>query len=136
MFSSENNVGRLVELRIASPVTPEEIVDLQRTHLAVLGQIQGDYVIVTDLRRATVFPQEISERFITLMAQVTPRLLRSAILISGSAVLGLQAERAIEEAGNLRRRSFRSTKELTTWLGEVLTDDEAIRLRTFLAAVE
>ena len=132
MFSSENNVGRLVELRIVSPVTVAEIAELQRVHLGVLARVGGEFVIVTDLRGATVFPQEISQRFIALMSHLNPLLLRSGILINESAILGLQAERAIEEAGNPHRRAFREAGDLEAWMAEVLDDEEKTRLQAFL----
>lgn len=132
MFSSENREGKLVELRVVTPVSVEEMLDLQKTHLEVTRAIKGDYAVAVDLRRAQVFPPQITERFISLMSQLNPRLLRSAILINESAVLGLQAERAIETAGHPDRKAFRDPVALELWLGEVLSDGEKGRLRNFL----
>lgn len=132
MFSSENRHGRLVELRVVTPVTVEEVVELQKAHMAVTQAVDGDYVAAVDLRRAHVFPPQIFERFLAMMSQLNPRLLRSAILINGSAVLGLQAERAIESAGHPDRKAFREPQELVRWLGEVLSESETSRLRLFL----
>ncbi len=132
MFSSENREGRLVELRVVTPMPVEEMLDLRKTHLEVTGGVGGDFVVAVDLRLAQVFPPQITERFIGLMSQLNPRLIRSAILINESAVLGLQAERAIETAGNPDRKTFRDALELEQWLGEVLTERERSRLRLFL----
>ena len=52
MFSSENHEGKLVELRVATPISAPEIVDLQKTHLEVTGRVEGDYVVAVDLRGA------------------------------------------------------------------------------------
>ena len=41
MFSSENREGKLVELRVVTPMSVEEMVDLQKTHLQVTGAIDG-----------------------------------------------------------------------------------------------
>ncbi len=132
MFTSENHEGCLIELRIASPVTADEIAEMQRVHLATLQRIAGNYVAAVDLRQAFVFPAEISERLIALMGQLNPRLLRSAWLINSSAVLGLQAERAIQEAGHPNRRTFREPEPMELWLSEVLTPAEQARLHQFL----
>ncbi len=132
MFSSENREGRLVELRVVTPMSAEEMLDLRNTHLEVTGSVKGDYSVAVDLRRAQVFPPQITERFIGLMSQLNPRLLRSAILINESAVLGLQAERAIETAGHANRKAFRDPVDLELWLGEVLSEREKSRLRLFL----
>ncbi len=132
MWSSENREGRLVELRVVTPMSAEEMLGLHKAHLEVTGGIDGDYAVVVDMRRAQVFPPQISERFIALMSRLNPRLLRSAILINESAVLGLQAERAMEVAGHANRKAFRDALKLEQWLGEVLTERERLRLRSFL----
>ncbi len=108
------------------------MLELQKTHLGVTGGVEGDYAVAVDLRRAQVFPPQITERFIGLMSRLNPWLLRSAILINESAVLGLQAERAMEAAGHANRRAFREPAALEEWLGEVLTERERVRLRLFL----
>lgn len=132
MFSSENREGRLVELRVVTPITIEEIVELQKTHVAVTQAVEGDYVVVVDFRHAHVFPPKIFEHFLAIMTQLNPRLQRSAILINHSAVLGLQAERAIQTAGHADRQAFRDPRALELWLSEVLSQSETARLRQFL----
>ena len=134
MFSSENHEGRLVELCIESPFTEPELEEFLRVHVGVLQKLDGDFIVAVDLRQAHVFPPGITERFIGLMSQLNPRLLRSAMLINESAILGLQAERAIMEAGHPDRRTFRDTEAMIAWLREVLTDREARRLGEFLCA--
>lgn len=133
MFSSENRVGSLVELRVRTPMTMEEMTALRHRHLEVLKGVDGSFVIVTDMRHAHVFPPEITDGFIRMMGQINPDLKRSAVLINESAVLGLQAERAIAEAGNPNRRSFRDPAELLRWMTEILTAEEQVRLQEFLA---
>ncbi len=132
MYSSENREGRLIELRVVTPMSAEEILDLQKTHLEVTREVKGEYAVAVDMLRAQVFPPQMAERFIALMSQLNPRLIRSAILISESAVLGLQAERAISTAGDANRKAFRDPLALEHWLGEVLTARERNRLRNFL----
>ena len=132
MFSSENREGKLIELRVVTPMSVEEMLDLQKTHVAVTQAVTGDYAVAVDLRRAQVFPPQITERFISLMSQLNPRLLRSANLINESAILGLQAERAIETAGHADRKTFRDPVALELWLGDILSKRERDRLRSFL----
>lgn len=132
MFSSANHVGRLVELRVRTPMTLDEMAELRRRHIEVLQSLSGSFVIATDMRHAHVFPPDITEGFIQMMGQINPGLERSAVLINESAVLGLQAERAIAEAGNPNRRSFRRPDELVEWLAEVLTTQEKAQLKLFL----
>ena len=132
MFTSHNRVGRLVELRIGTPLTRDEIDDLVQQQLINIARIPGKYVSVVDLRPSNVFPPAIAEQLIGLMTQGNPKLERSAFLLPESAILGLQAERAVQEGGGDQRRVLRDPRELEAWLGEVLGSAELQRLREFL----
>lgn len=134
MYNIENRVGRLLEIRIATPVDEGEAAELRGRHQRVLAGIDGQYVSAIDLRHAHVFPSPVTEVFIHIMSATSPRLQRSALLIGPSATFGLQAERAIKEGGNPARRAFRDPGDLEAWLGEVLTPLEKGRLRLFLTA--
>jgi hypothetical protein len=133
MFSSENHVGRLIEMRIVTPFAEAEVAELLQRHLAVVAGVGGEVVFAVDLRRAQVLPPAIADRFVQLMGQVNPALLRSGLLINDSAVFGLQAERAVAEAGNPERKVFRSPEDMERWLGGILTGAELRRLREFLS---
>ena len=135
MFTSENHVGRLVELRVATPFAADELAALQERHVEVIRGVGGDFVVVSDFRDAHVFPPGVADRFVGLMTQLNPGLIRSAVLVNRSAVLGLQAERAIQEAGHPDRRVFRAPQKLEEWLAEILTAGEQGRLRRFLGVV-
>ena len=133
MYSSEHHVGRLVEMRVATPFSEEHLTELLATHTRVLKEAGDQWVVVIDLQRAHVFHSSIVERFIDLMSRVNAALVRSGFLINDSAIFGLQIERAFHQSGdNPNRRCFRSWEELESWLGEVLTPEERIRLRRFL----
>jgi len=132
MYSCENHAGRLIELRLEPPVSEEEVDELTQRYVDLVRSIPRRYVSITDLRRAYVFPPAVAERLIALMKQTSPRTERSALLIADSAVLGLQAERALDEGGHENRRAFRRADELRAWLGEVLEAFEMERLDRFL----
>lgn len=132
MFTSRNVVGRLMELRIGTPLTHEEIGELIQKQLKNIARIPGQYVSVVDLRGANVFPPDIAEKLIALMTQGNPKLERSAFLLPESAILGLQAERAIQEGRVDKRRVFRDVEVAASWLGEILNVSERRRLREFL----
>ena len=133
MFSSEHHVDNLVELRVVSPFSEQEMAQLVQRHVAVLQSVPTEtFVVATDMRAAHVFPASITKKFISMMQVINPRLKRSAVLINGSAVLGLQAERAIAEAGHPDRRTFRDPESMIEWLGEELESSAKLRLRAFL----
>ncbi len=132
MYTIENRVGKLVELRIAAPIAAEELPLLLAEHQGITEKL-GRFVTAVDLRRATLVPLEVAERFTGLMRGSNPRLERSAFLLNESALFSLQLERLIREAGDSNRRTFRAPEELVTWLGQVLSEAEQARLGEFLA---
>jgi hypothetical protein len=132
MYRVERHVGRLVEIRIWSPVSIEEAEVWGRDHDAVVASVGGPYVCLVDLVGATVFPPEVVARYVETMKS-EHQLLRTATLLSPSPTLGLQIQRMIREANHPERRAFRDPGELVAWLGEVLDEPERHRLATLLA---
>jgi hypothetical protein len=133
MFTVENHVGRLLEIRMASPITLEELGGFQGAILRVVSQTPGTTAVgCTDLLGARVFDQAVTNRLVSIIRHENPRVERNALLVGEGAVFSMQTERIIREAGSASRRAFRSTTDLTAWLGEVLTASERARLSTFL----
>ena len=131
MWSIDRRVGKLVEIRIASPVSLAETQPWAVAHDALISAIAGDYVCFVDLVDATVFPQEVVEGYVRTMRNES-RLLRTGTLLNASHTFGMQIQRMIREANNPARRAFRDPRELFEWLGEVLDVSERVRLRELL----
>lgn len=134
MFTIENHVGRLVEVRIATPVAEEEMPGIAKATHDLIESLPGEFVAVMDLRHANVFPQAVSDAFVHILSDNNPKLERSAFLIGESTIFGLQIERAIRMAGKPTRQSFREASALESWLDEPLKPSEQYRLHEFLAA--
>ena len=132
MYRVERHVGRLVEIRIWSPVSLEEAERWGHDHDAVVASVGGPYVCLVDLVDATVFPPDVVKRYVETMRS-EHQLLRTATLLSPSPTLGLQIQRMIREADHPERRAFRDPNELAAWFGEVLTEPERARLAALLA---
>lgn len=131
MHKIQHITGRLVEVRIATPLTLEEVKQLGEEHKAAISRIQDRYVGVVDLHKADVFPAEVTDALVQLLSRMSGRVERTAFLV-GSAVFALQAERILRNAANPNRRTFRDPEALKEWLGEVLTAGERFRLNRFL----
>ena len=132
MHSVANHAGRLIEVKVASPLTIQEVQQLVGELLAAMHNLQGQYVGCVDLLGAHVFAPEVAEPMIKLLSGNAPHVIRTAMLIGDSAVFALQVERAIRTSDPDKRRSFRSPEELKAWLGEVLTAEEKAALERFL----
>lgn len=128
----QRRVGRLVEIRIWSPVSVEGAVQFGRDHAAVVDAIRGPYVCLVDLVDATIFPPDVVTAYVATMKH-EPRLLRTGTLLNQSPTFGMQIQRMIREANHPDRRAFRAPGELEAWLGEVLGEPERRRLHEVLA---
>jgi hypothetical protein len=132
MYSIENHVGRLIELRFESPITLDELTDYSMTAAKVLRPHSELVVGCTDLLNARIFSQVVTDQLTKQIRVGSPRIERSAFLVGESAVFSMQIERVLREAGYANRRAFQSTTELSLWLGELLTSAERQRLAIFL----
>jgi hypothetical protein len=136
MYRVEQRVGRLVEVKFASPLTIEEVQQFVEDHRELARRIKGKYVGVVDLLDAHVFPAPVTDSLIQLLSTVAPRVERTAFLIGESAIFALQVERIIRSSNNPNRRAFREAAELLHWLEEVLTLGEQVRLEHFVRDAE
>lgn len=134
MHKAENAVGRLVEVRFASPLTLDEVKEFVAEHRAITNRLARKYVGVVDLLQADVFPIPVAEALIQLLSGMAPMVERTAFLIRESALFALQVERVIRSSNHPDRRVFRDPEQLKTWLGEVLDPTERARLDRFLDA--
>ncbi|MFP5245828.1 MAG: hypothetical protein ACLGH0_03965 [Thermoanaerobaculia bacterium] len=132
MYQVEHHVGRLVEVKLASPLSLEEVQQFVQKHLAIMQRIPGKYIGVVNLLEAYVFPPPVAEALSKLLAGAASHVERSAFLIGESAVFGLQVERVIRDANSPHRRAFRHGNELVTWLSEILTHAEQRELERFV----
>ena len=132
MYTIDNRVGRLIELRVESPVTEEELQRFPEMLAKACKPIKGQIGICTDLVGATVFTQPVAARWIEIIRQESPLVERNAVLVGEGAVFSMQIERIIRQAGFKNRRAFLSPVALTAWLGEILTVRERARLEQFV----
>lgn len=132
MYRVENPAGRLIEVKLASPLVIEEVEQFTQKYVEVMRKIPVRYVGVVNLLEAYVFPKNVADGLMKLLSGAAAHVERSALLIGESAVFGLQVERLIREANNPNRRAFRHGHELVAWLSEVLTAAEKKELERFI----
>ncbi len=132
MYHIDHPSGRLIEVKIASPLGLEEVREFTQKYIAVASKIPVKYVGVVNLLEAYVFPPAVAEALTKLLSGAASHVERSAMLIGESAIFGLQVERLIREANHPNRRAFRNGNELVAWLSEVLTPAEKKELERFI----
>ncbi len=132
MHKAEHHVGRLVEVKLASPLNAAEVQQFMGELTAILARLPGKYVGLVDLREAHVFPTAVSESLIQLLSAAAARVERTAFLINDSAIFGMQVERILRSSNSENRRAFRNVDEAVKWLSDILTSEERVRLKTFM----
>lgn len=132
MFTVASTLGKLVEVRIQTPITAAELDDMKAAVFQIFSRLRAPFVSITDLRSATVFPAELADQVSAFLKRDAPNLMRGAFLIGTGAVFNMQLDRVLREAASERRRSFRARADLEPWLREALTPDEQRRLAAFL----
>ena len=111
MWSIDRRVGKLVEIRIWSPVTLEETVPWGEAHDALVSKIDGPYVCLVDLTGATVFPQDVVEGYVKTMKN-EQRLVRTGTILNKNPTFDMQIQRMIQKANNPNQRAFRDPNKL------------------------
>lgn len=131
MFSIECHVGRLIEIRIWSPVTLNEATAWAEVHDWIVSAQRSKYVCFVDVVDATVFSAESADAYLAVMKS-EPGLLRTGVLLNEDPILSLQISRLIREAATDVRKTFRSVAPLRLWLAEVCDKSELQRLDTLV----
>lgn len=131
MFVRENHVGRLCEVRIASPLTATDLAIFEEGQR--LAANDDARILCTDCRGIEVLAPETAEQLLDSLRTYGKGLLRNGVLVEpGKAVAALQIERMLRQARHPGRRLFRRKEDLIAWLDEILDDAEKARLRVFL----
>jgi hypothetical protein len=133
MFTVQQQVGRLLEARLSSLRTVDDVASFETAMREGFDRIAGQAIVCADWRGANILAPEVADRLVELLARGNPRLERSAILLAkDQAAFGLQVERVVREAKNSARRTFREADAMIEWLGEPLNAEERRRLVAFL----
>ena len=84
MWSLECQVGRLLELRIWSPVRLDELESFGQRLMLLTGQVleRGERcVFCHDLRGLSILAPEVSDWFVRMMQRDNPRIERVGLLL-------------------------------------------------------
>jgi hypothetical protein len=132
MYTVEVREGRLLEIRMESPLEFADVQEFRQRVMALVGAALRPVIACTDLRRARIFSPDSAEAITSMMRHDNPRVERNAILVGDSALFSMQVERMVREAGSHSRRTFREPLELKLWLRDALSESERWRLNMFV----
>lgn len=133
VFTIEAASGRLIEVRMSSPLTAADVPNvIQQIRLAVLSCSER-VVMCGDLTRMLVMPPEYAEQFTAMFTRDNPKVERSAFLVAAKrSSFTMQLERMVREAKNPARKVFDDKNELLAYLEPALTPTEVKRLRALI----
>jgi hypothetical protein len=132
VFSIENRVGRLLEIKMGGIWTTEEVVAFAMRYRDVAGAAQVPFIACSDLREARLFPPDAADQMLSFMRGRKTRIESNAILIGDSPIVGLQADRLIKGASHPGRLLVRTVGETLAFLEPMCSGAERARLREFL----
>ena len=131
MWSVKNSVGNLVEARL-NTMDSEAIAACLSAIVQLVAVAPAPVVGILDLSRVRVFGREDANQFVSVMREDNPRVKRTAIIVNGDPLFGMQMQRLVRAATSPRRQVFRMPSQALGWLAEVLGDAEIARLRAFI----
>ena len=135
MYTVEKQVGRLIEARIASPLTHSEMEQAMRQAQDLVFASPGTIVSCTDVTGLDIVPPTAVDLLIGLFTRDAPKVERAALLVRRSSTVAIQMEHTIRRAGIPNRKAFHDAAPLQRWLAGVLTPPEQVRLTQFLRSV-
>jgi hypothetical protein len=116
---------RVLAVRLGVIEQADEVRVLWEAMRAELLTTKGLVVATADFRLGMIYPPEVTEGLLGILKADNPRVERSAHIIGPSAILGLQIERIVREAGKPSRRIFRSVPDALAFLGPMLTPSQS-----------
>jgi hypothetical protein len=134
MFEVSTPLGHLVTVRWADMKTTEEALAFQEQVRQCTIQARPA-ALCADWRAGSILRPQVAEVLLAMFRAVNTSLVRAAILLpTSSATFTMQAERLVREANNPQRRTFRDEREHMDWLMEVLSPEELVVARQFIAS--
>jgi hypothetical protein len=133
MYSAANRIGRLLEVRVASPFGTADAMALFKQIYHVMPREKGLALVIADLRGLRIVDPEIIDMVAGFMRMDNPYVERNAfVLPTTGALVGIQSERLIKATGSPTRRVFHTRKEAEAWMNELCSPVEKARMAAFL----
>lgn len=117
--------GRLVLVKVVSPVTLDEIAQGDQRMRDLEEEAGGKVLIAADYRQTKLLNQTEADALLAMFRKHNDNIERSAILVSNeSAMAVLQMSRVVKQANLPTRRAFKVAAELVEWLGDAASEAE------------
>ena len=135
MFTVDRQHGRLVEARVQElPNRAEADAYYEAITAAVVAiPLPDKAIIFADHRPVLIYPPAVADRLVELFTSVNRRVERAALMVARTnATVSMQIERIVRESQNPHRRVFYDAAPCESFLSDVLSPMERMRLRKLL----
>jgi hypothetical protein len=132
MVTVTHRVGKLVAIRIQSPVTYREATMLRPRMETVLGRMSTPVWLACDLSDARVYSPDVAEKIVSALQTAWPNVRRVGVVINPGSALGGQVFSMFRELDDPNRQAWVRSKDMVGYLAEVLAPLELQSLRDFL----
>lgn len=136
MITVAAHQGRLIEVRFAAQITPEDMKGMRSALGLQVVRIAVPVLFAADVRTCEPLAPEILPMVVGLMRSDNRSTLRSGVLFRPGSPLAAQLNSALGEPMKGARKACFSTAELLDWLREVATPAELAQARVFLAEIK
>ena len=132
MVTVTHRVGKLVAVRVQSPVTYREATLLKPRMEAVIGRMTSPVFLACDLSDARVYSPDVAEKIMSALQTRWPTVRRLGVVINPGSALGGQVYSMFRELADSDRQAWVRAKEMVSHLSELLGPGEQQGLRDFL----
>ncbi len=132
MVTVTHRVGKLVAVRVQSPVTYREATLLKPRMEQLIGRMTAPVFLVADLSDARVYSPDVAEKIMAALAANYPTVRRTGVVVHPGSALGGQIFSYFRDQKDPERQAWVRVREMVTHLGELLGSLEKQSLMDFL----
>lgn len=134
-FGAARTAGRLIEIWVSALVNELDVLAVGQAVRAACSGLTRKPIACVDCRGVMSQSPEVLSTWIEMLRSVSGRFERSAILVPTGEGLALsQIHTVLSRAEHPARKVCTNIVQAVTWLEPVMSADEKIRLRQFLAS--
>lgn len=132
MVTVTHRVGKLVAVRVQSPVTYREATMLKPRMEQVIGRLNGPVCVACDLSDARVYSPDVAEKIVAALKERYPTAQRIGIVVHSGSSLGGLIYSYFRELDDPERQAWVRAREMVSYVSERLGGAEQQGLRDFL----
>lgn len=132
MVTVTHRVGKLVAVRVQSPVTYREATLLKPRMEQLIGRMTAPVFLVADLSDARVYSPDVALKIMAALAAPYPTVRRTGMVVHPGSALGGQIFSYFRDQKDPERQAWVRAREMVVHVSELLGSMERQSLMDFL----